>query len=254
VKLIVIGCASGMPAADRANSCYLIEASDRFYMFDCGDGAASALERCEIDTSRIQDIFISHTHPDHVIGLPMLIQMEHLKRRSEPLRIHVPSEFAALFSQMLNGLYLFPEKMCFDIEINPIDRDFEFDKDGVRVRTCLNPHLAGNADYVRETQALNLMQCFSFTIESGGRKLAYSADITGIEDLVEIADGADVLLTEGMHIDLTDLPNLLIDKKITQCVLTHLPDDFDRRGTLRHFEKSGFSVLEFAEEGMEIEF
>jgi len=166
--------------------------------------------------------------------------------------MHIPSEFAAMFLKMLNGLYLFPEKMCFDIEIDPIDRDFEFEDDEVSVRVFSNPHLAGNADYVRKIEAANLMQCFSFTLEADGRKFAYSADITGVEDLVEIADGSDLLLTEGMHIDLANLPNLLIDKRIAGCVLTHLSDDFDRRGTLRHFEKSGFSGLEFAEEGMEI--
>lgn len=254
MRLIVIGCASGMPSADSAHSCYLIEQAHKLYMLDCGDGAASALVRCDIDTSRIQDIFISHTHPDHVIGLPMLIQMEHLKRRSEPLRVHIPSEFARIFVQMMNGLYLFPEKMCFDIEIVPIDRQFEFKDSTVSIRVFANPHLAGNAEFVKSTQVANLMQCFSFTLEAEGREFAYSADITGIEDLVEIVDGADLLLTEGMHIDLAELPNLLIDKGIGRCVLTHLPDDFNRKGTLRHFEKSGFSGLEFAEEGMEIVF
>jgi len=219
-------------------------------MLDCGDGAASALVRCGIDTSRIGDIFISHTHPDHVIGLPMLIQMEHLNRRSETLRIHVPTEFEHAFSDMLRGLYLFPEKMSFEMSVIAIDDDFVFDDGRVRIDVHPNPHLAGNAEFANSVGARNLMQCYSFALTAGGRKFAYSADITSVDDLAVIAEKADLLLTEGMHLDLATLPDLLAKKGVKQCILTHLPDDFDHESALQFFEKSGFGSLGFAMEGL----
>lgn len=253
MMLTVVGCASGMPSPDRAHSCYLIDAGGSMYMFDCGDGAASAMIRCGIDTSRIGEVFISHTHPDHVIGIPMLIQMEHLKRRSGPLRIHVPSEFESTFLDMLRGLYLFPDKMCFEIVVKGIDDDFEFDDGIVHVNAHPNSHLAGNSAFARSEETRNRMQCFSFTTTSDGRKFAYSADIAGVEDLKQISGSADLLLTEGMHIDLADLPDLLSNEGVRRCILTHLPDDFDRAHILRHFEKAGYGNLSFADEGLTAE-
>ncbi|MFH1894112.1 MAG: ribonuclease Z [Candidatus Zixiibacteriota bacterium] len=252
MRLTVIGCASGTPSVSRAHSCYLIHEGDRGYMLDCGDGAASALVRCGIDTSQIGDVFISHTHPDHVIGLPMLIQMEHLKKRSEPLRIHVPLEFERTFADMLLGLYLFPEKMCFEISVLTIDDDFVFDDGGVRIEVSPNAHLAGNTKFVESVGARNLMRCYSFALTTDGRKFAYSSDITGISDLDEIAENADLLLTEGLHVDLADLPGLLAEKGVKRCILTHLPDDFDRESTLQFFEKSGYDSLGFAQERLTV--
>jgi ribonuclease Z len=249
MKLIIVGCSSGMPSPNLSHSCYLVEESGRFYMFDCGDGASSALLRCGTDTSAIENIFISHTHPDHISGLPMFIQMEYLKNRRKPLIIHLPYEFEKAFWTTMRGFYLFPEKLNFEIVVSTIDDGFEFADTDMKISAHANSHLCGHREFLSSRDYDNRMQCFSFVAKCGGKKLVYSADIGSLDDLRDIALNADLLLTEGMHLDLDRLPALLIEKNVQRCILTHLPDDFGHEAVQRSFSKAGYQNLGFASEG-----
>ncbi len=249
MKLIIVGCSSGMPSPNLSHSCYLVEESGRFYMFDCGDGASSALLRCGIDTSAIENIFISHTHPDHVNGLPMFIQMEYLNNRRASLTIHIPSEFEKALWTTMKGFYLFPEKLNFEIVVRSVDNMFEFDDGSMRIEAHANSHLSGHRECLSSRDYDNRMQCFSFTAKCGDKKLVYSADIGSLDDLRDIALNADLLLTEGMHLDLDQLPALLIEKNVQRCILTHLPDDFGHEAVQQSFSKAGYENLGFASEG-----
>jgi len=251
MNLLILGCASGMPSPNRAHSCYLLDATAKSYLLDCGGGAASAMLRCKVDTSRISDIFISHTHADHVSGLPLFIQMEYLLNRTNPLTVHVPSEFERPLRLMLSGMYLYPEKVGqrFDLDVRVMDDGFAFDDGEIRLSAHQNSHLLGNGDLLDGKPYDNRMQCFRLSLRLADRRFAYSADIARLHDLTDIETDLDLLLTEGMHLDLGELPELLLEKRVNKCILTHLPEGFDRDGTLRYFEKAGFSNLDFAEEG-----
>jgi ribonuclease Z len=249
MKLIIAGCSSGMPSPNLAHSCYLVEKSGKSFMFDCGGGASSALLRCRTDTSAIENIFISHTHPDHVSGLPMFIQMEYLKSRKESLTIHIPSEFEPAFWTTMRGSYLFPEKLNFEIVVTTIDDGNEFADSNMLVSAYANSHLCGHREFLSSRNYDNRMQCFSFTVQAEGKKLVYSADIGSLDDLRDISLNADLLLTEGMHLDLEQLPAFLIKMNVRQCILTHLPDDFGHESVQQSFSKAGYENLGFASEG-----
>jgi ribonuclease BN (tRNA processing enzyme) len=249
MKLIIVGCSSGMPSPNLSHSCYLVESSGRFYMFDCGDGASSALLKCGTDTSVIENIFISHTHPDHVSGLPMFIQMEYLENRRKPLTVHIPSEFERVFNDLMRSFYLFTEKLNFEIVVKPIDYGYEFAEGIIEIEAHANSHLRGHREFLSSRGYDNRMQCFSFTVQAEGKKLVYSADIGSLDDLKNIALNADVLLAEGMHLDLNQLPAMLIEKNVQRCILTHLPDDFNRVAVQQSFSKAGYENLRLAFEG-----
>ncbi len=253
MKLTVVGCASGMPSANLAHSCYLIEQSGHSYMFDCGGGATSALRRLAVDTSSISDIFISHAHPDHVSGIFMFLQMEYLKARTKNLIIHVPAEFGLPFEEMLKAFYLFPQKLGYDLEVSVIEDGSDFDDSLLQVRAIENSHLKGHNEFLRSHNYPNRMQCFSFVVTTGDGKLVYSADIGELDDLKDIMSDADLLITEGIHIDLGWLPSLLIKKDVKRCLLTHLPDDFDRVSAKAQFAKLGYTKLEYASEGLTLQ-
>jgi len=95
-KATIIGSASGMPVATRAHASFLLEMEEISYLFDVGEGCASSLLRCGVDHDRIFAAFISHMHPDHCIGLPMLLQMMHLSGREHPLTVYLPAEAVSL--------------------------------------------------------------------------------------------------------------------------------------------------------------
>jgi hypothetical protein len=81
----------------------------------------------------------------------------------------------------------------------------------------------------------------------------YGADIGAIQDLEPLIDKSDLVITEGLHIDLSILPGFLIEHDVKRCLLTHMPDDFDLKAVKTSFEKSGFSNVQFATEGLQID-
>jgi ribonuclease BN (tRNA processing enzyme) len=252
IELTVIGCSSGMPSGDQSTSSYLLEAGGSKYLLDCGDGTASACSRLGIDVNSINSIYISHMHADHCMGLPLLVQMMYLQKRTEPLKIYLPREAEDGFKRLFYMTYLFFEKFSFEIQFIAIEEGVDYKDDNILIEFHPNSHLHGNKDYIMQRTIPNRMQCFSMIVRSGDSKLVYSADIGSIEDIVSIIDDTDLLITEGMHIDLDDLPYLLIKTNVRQTLLTHLPADLDLALTKMDFEKSGYSNFMFAKEGLNL--
>ncbi len=256
MRLTVVGCTSGFSSPDKAHSCYIVEDENSAFMLDCGGGASSAVRRINADAGRIDGIFVSHTHADHFSGIPLFIQTEHLKRRETPLDIHVPTEAVELTRDILVGMYLLPGKLSFSVHVKGLDGGSEIECGNCTVKAIENSHLAGlsgAAEIIAKANYANRMQCFSFMVSAGSKKLLYSADIAGTDDIVDHLKDCELLVIEGMHIDLEGLPSLLLDKNVKKCLLTHLPDGFDCDATRVFFEKPGYNGLTFAEEGLVIE-
>jgi ribonuclease Z len=80
-------------------------------LIDCGEGTQMQLERYKIKKSRLDLIFISHVHADHILGLPGLIFSMNLMQRDKPLHIFGPPqlfEILQLFIRHSNSEIRFP--------------------------------------------------------------------------------------------------------------------------------------------------
>jgi ribonuclease BN (tRNA processing enzyme) len=250
MKLTVIGCSSGMPSGQSSTSSYLLEANGKSYLLDTGDGTAAAIQKLGIDTNIIENIFISHMHSDHSMGLPLVVQMMKLQKREKRLNVYLPREAEDGFKRLLYMTYLFPDKLGFDIQFTGVERNYEFDDGDIKIEFFQNSHLFAVKEYILKRTIPNRMQCFSMIVTASDKKIIYSADIGSIDDLDPIIENADLLLTEGMHLELEKLPELLIEKKVKKLILTHLQDDTDTDQIKAMFEKSGFSNVDFASDGM----
>lgn len=72
-ELVVAGCGTVVPEADRACSSYWVSMARARVLFDCGPGAVQALARLGLPWGRITDLVLSHFHADHVGALPGLL-------------------------------------------------------------------------------------------------------------------------------------------------------------------------------------
>src|ERR1700688_2799209 len=89
-SLQFLGTSDGLPSPDRHHASLLVRLGGQTLLFDCGEPCSHTLKRLGIDFNSIDAIFISHTHSDHIGGLPMLIQSMWLGSRERPLPIWVP--------------------------------------------------------------------------------------------------------------------------------------------------------------------
>ena len=88
--LTILGYNSGIPTVKSAPTAQFLEMEERCFLIDCGEGTQVQLRKAKAKFSKINHIFISHLHGDHVFGLPGLISSFRLLGRETPLHVYGP--------------------------------------------------------------------------------------------------------------------------------------------------------------------
>ena len=101
--LITLGTGAALPARGRYPTAQLVQVSGGCYLVDCGEGTQERLRAIGFNFQRISDIFISHLHGDHFLGLMGLISSMHLMGRQQPLTIHGPKELQEIIGVQLRA-------------------------------------------------------------------------------------------------------------------------------------------------------
>lgn len=97
MELEFLGTGAGLPAKQRnATSIALKLLAERnaIWLFDCGEGTQMQILRTTIRPRKIEKIFITHLHGDHIFGLPGLLSSRSFQGGDEPLEIYGPKGIA----------------------------------------------------------------------------------------------------------------------------------------------------------------
>ena len=100
----ILGCGSATPSLRHLPACQVVDFRNRLMMIDCGEGAQLSLRRQHLKFSRLTDIFISHLHGDHFLGLPGLLSTLALHQEGGSLTIHIAEDGARLLRSIMNVL------------------------------------------------------------------------------------------------------------------------------------------------------
>lgn len=256
-RIVILGSSSGMPSGHRSCSSWVLETSSKkSYLFDCGEGVSSSILRHKVDHNRIDTIFVTHTHSDHISGLFLLLQMMYLTGREEPLKLYLPEEAISGVKDFLKLLYLFPEKFAFDLYFFSVNQGIFFESSELKVSAYPNEHLIENKEIIDKEGLSNKMESFCLEINFEDKKMVYSGDVGALEDLEVVTRNADLLITECMHVNLEDLINLVKKNKVQSAVFTHIPHELEgeKESITKQAQKLGLPDLKFASDGMIIEF
>lgn len=90
MEAFVLGCGGMMPLPYRHLTSVLLRRDGDLFLFDCGEGTQVSLRRLNLKWKKIDAIFISHTHADHITGLPGILMLSSQVERKEPLYIYGP--------------------------------------------------------------------------------------------------------------------------------------------------------------------
>ncbi len=101
IELTILGSSSATPIYDRFPSAQHLNMLDRHILIDCGEGAQMQLRRYKLKKTRLQYIFISHVHADHILGLPGLLFSLNLQNRVEPLHLFAPASLFEIIDLFL---------------------------------------------------------------------------------------------------------------------------------------------------------
>ena len=87
-------------------------------MVDCGEGTQAQVRRSHINFSKLQAVFISHIHGDHVFGLMGMISTFGLQGRTAPLHVYAPEGYEALFHAEMQ---MFCSTIDYEVFFHPVD-------------------------------------------------------------------------------------------------------------------------------------
>lgn len=90
LEVFVLGTGGMMPLPNRFLTSMLIRREGDLLLFDCGEGTQVSLRKLNLKWKKISAIFISHTHADHVTGLPGILMLSSQVDRDDPLYIYGP--------------------------------------------------------------------------------------------------------------------------------------------------------------------
>lgn len=116
-RVHILGCGSATPSTLHLPACQVVEYRNRLMMIDCGEGAQLQLMRQHLKFSRLTDIFISHLHGDHFLGLPGLLSTLSLHEKGGKITIHVFEEGAKILQAIMG---VFCRETSFEIEYDII--------------------------------------------------------------------------------------------------------------------------------------
>ena len=129
LNVVFLGTGGSVPSARRATACILIRAGGSRILVDAGEGA----QRQMINSTglvHVDDIYLTHFHADHYLGLPGLLKTYDLMERQAPLRIVGPPGLVDLF-EALRRIF---GRLRYDVELIELEAGQGIDHDGFEVR------------------------------------------------------------------------------------------------------------------------
>ena len=223
-----------MPLPYRHLTSMLLRRDGDLFLFDGGEGTQVSLRRLNLKWKKISCIFVSHTHADHVTGLPGILMLSAQVDRDEPLYIFGPPRIAEyintsrkVLDMYINypiivkeitapcvvyegdGFYVraFPlehTKTCVGYTLEELDRPGEFNPQKAEELKVPRGPLWGKLQHgqsVLNTDGVEVRPEQVVGKARSGRKFSYVTDTMYLPSIAKEVQGSDLLICEGMFKD-----------------------------------------------------
>jgi ribonuclease Z len=120
LDVVFFGTSGSMPTADRAPTALMIRRGGERLLFDCAEGTQRQMLRSNVGLVDLREVFLTHYHADHYLGLPGMLKTFALRGREVPITIYGPPGLSDLFSSLrrIFGKLTYPYEL---IELGPGD-------------------------------------------------------------------------------------------------------------------------------------
>ena len=216
------GTAGSVPTARRGLPALLVRRGGDRILFDCGEGTQRQLVS-SVGLAELTEIFVTHFHADHWLGLPGLLKTFDLRGRERPLQVSGPRGLRELLTVMLRAA----GRVRFELDLVELQRGDILERDGYKIAPFPVAHRGQGFGYVlfeeerpgefdpEKAVSLGLTPGPDFgrvqrgeTVDGvppeqvlgpsrAGRKLVISGDTMPCETLQVAAHGADLLIHEA---------------------------------------------------------
>ena len=138
LETFILGSGGMMPLPHRFLTSVLLRREGELFLFDCGEATQISLRKLNLKWKKITAIFISHTHADHVTGLPGILMLSSQVDRDEPLYIYGPPKIREYIESSRKALEMY---INYEIIIREIeDEGLVYNGDGFNISTFKLDH------------------------------------------------------------------------------------------------------------------
>ena len=239
MEVFILGCGGMQPLPYRHLTSVLLRRDGDLFLFDGGEGTQVSLKRLNLKWKKINAIFVSHTHADHVTGLPGIMMLSSQVDRTEPLYIYGPPKIAEYIetSRKVLDVYInypvivkeisapcivheekdfiiraFPlkhTKTCVGYTLEEKDRPGEFNPERAKELNVPCGPLWSKLQGGQSVQSLDGTTVNPSDVLGAarkGRKFSYVTDTLYLDSIADEVRNSDLLICEGMF------ENALIDQ------------------------------------------
>jgi ribonuclease Z len=143
LSIFFAGTAGSIPTARRGLPSILVRRGGDRILFDCGEGTQRQLVS-SVGLADLTEIFLTHFHADHWLGLPGMLKTFDLRGRDKPLAIHGPVGLRALLGLVLR----MAGQVGFELDIVELEPGDELERDGYRIAPVKVSHRGPAVGYV----------------------------------------------------------------------------------------------------------
>lgn len=232
LDVVFLGTAGSMPTAERSATALLVRRGGERLLFDCAEGTQRQLLRSSLGLIDLREVFLTHYHADHYLGLPGMLKTFSLRGREVPITIFGPPGLEQLFAS-LRRIF---GRLTYDYDLVELRPGDALQRDGYRLTTFAVEHGVSSVGYalvederpgrfeVETADALGvpfgpergaLQRGEAVTLADGrtvepeqvlgdarpGRTIVIAGDTAPTRTVLEASIGADLLVHEATFLD-----------------------------------------------------
>ncbi len=223
----VVVCGSASPLGndpDRAQACIAVMTPEHFFLFDVGAGSPARIAQARLPMDRLNGVFLTHFHSDHIAGLPDVNLASWVQGRKQPLSVLGPDGVATVV-EGLNLAY-------------SLDRGYRTAHHGpfllppdagpMQAVTITPGDVAWRDDLMTITSVAvdhaPISPAVGYRVDYRGRSVVISGDTNASDALFALAKNADLLLHDALSRALLD-PMIAVASEVNLPVLPRIMTD-----------------------------
>lgn len=225
-QLQFLGTGTAFHTDGRGSQCILVQPGPPAppFLVDLGPTAMAAVMRMGVELERLDRLFVTHLHGDHVAGWPfLLLHLNFIERRSRPLDVHGPQGVRSC----LEGLM----RLCYRDIVEDTKLGFEIRYHELPVTTSSGLNAGALTFDVLPMD--HHPSSIGYRFDLGGKRLGVTGDTRWCANLEKLARGSDLFLiecttvnrVEQAHVSLGEIRERVDSLGDCRVVLVHLPDE-----------------------------
>jgi len=292
MEITFLGTGCMMPTKTRNHSGILVTRGKENMLFDCGEGIQRQMRIAGVKPAKITRLLISHWHGDHVFGIPGLMSSMGADQYADKLIIYGPLGSKNYFEHLFKS---FAAKSIIPYEVHEVKEGMVFETDEFVVEARKMRHSVPCLGYMlieKDRRRVNLAKAKKFGLSEGpelgnlqlgksvmvkgkkinpddvtyivkGKKLSYVADTTLCQGANELAQDADLLISEGthlseieeksekyMHLTVKDAAIMASENNVERLIVTHISPRYKHPTDILAEAKDYFENVVIAEDFM----